>query len=64
MGCFVTINFSQRYGATPHVVISPSNSAAASLSYYTNRSATSFSICTASAPAGGATYLFDYIVFG
>lgn len=63
-GCFVTINFSQRFSSTPHVVISPSNSSAGALSYYTNRYATGFSICTASTPASGTTYLFDYIVVG
>jgi cytoskeletal protein CcmA (bactofilin family) len=61
-GCLVTLNFTQRFNTTPHVVISPSNSSAGSLSYYTNRSNTAFSICTNSAPAGSSTYIFDYIV--
>jgi hypothetical protein len=61
-GCFVTVNFTKNYSATPHVVISPSNSSAATLQYYTNRSSTNFSVCTASAPAGGTSYNFDYIV--
>lgn len=61
-GCFGTINFSQKFGSTPHVVISPSNSAAAGLDYYANRNTTNFSVCTLGAPAAGTTYLFDYIV--
>jgi cytoskeletal protein CcmA (bactofilin family) len=60
-GCFATINFRQKFNTTPHVVISPSNSSAGLLSYYTNRSSTSFSICTADAPSASTTYLFDYI---
>lgn len=62
-GCFVTINFTQKFNTTPHIVISPSNSSAASLSYYTNRANTSFSLCSVSAPVASTTYLFDYIVF-
>jgi cytoskeletal protein CcmA (bactofilin family) len=60
-GCFITVNFTQKFNSTPHVVISPSNSSSAGLDYYANRSATSFSICTASAPAAATTYLFDYV---
>jgi cytoskeletal protein CcmA (bactofilin family) len=61
-GCFATINFTQRFNITPHVVISPSNSNSGAIEYYTNRSNTSFSVCTASAPSASATYLFDYVV--
>lgn len=62
-GCFVTINFAVSFGSTPHVVISPSNSSSSSLSYYTNRSTSNFSVCTSSAPSASTTYLFDYHVF-
>jgi cytoskeletal protein CcmA (bactofilin family) len=62
-GCFINMNFTQRFNTNPHVVISPSNSSAATISYYTNRSTTGFSICTASAPSASTTYIFDYIVF-
>jgi cytoskeletal protein CcmA (bactofilin family) len=61
-GCFVTINFTQGFSSTPHAVISPSNSQAGKLQYYANRSSSSLSICTASAPSAGRTYVFDYIV--
>lgn len=63
-GCFVTINFANKFNVTPHVVISPSNSNAADLDYYTNRSTTSFSVCTTNTPTASITYLFDYIVIG
>ncbi len=61
-GCFVTVNFSQRFNGTPHVVITPVGSAAGALSYYINRASTSFSICSANTPTGGASFAFDYIV--
>jgi cytoskeletal protein CcmA (bactofilin family) len=61
-GCFITVNFAKNFGSTPHVVISPSNSNAASLQYYANRSTSSFSICSAGVPGGGTNYVFDYIV--
>ncbi|MGH7157299.1 MAG: hypothetical protein ACREGG_04285 [Candidatus Saccharimonadales bacterium] len=62
-GCFITVNFTQKFNFTPHVIISPSNSPAAGLQYYTNRSTTSFSVCTANPPTAALTYLFDYAVF-
>ena len=62
-GCFITVNFSRAYSSTPHVIISPSNSAAAGLNYYTNRSTATFSICTTNVPSASKTSLFDYIVF-
>jgi len=62
-GCFVTINFIQKFNSTPRVIISPSSAAAGTLDYYTTRSTTSFSICSNSAPAAASNYVFDYIVF-
>jgi len=61
-GCFITINFVNKFADTPHVVISPSNSSAGSLSYYTNRSTAGFSICTASTPSAATNYIFDYVI--
>ena len=63
-GCFVTLNFAQKFSATPHVIISPSNSSAGGIDYYTNRSSTGFSICDNSSPASATTYIFDYFVAG
>jgi cytoskeletal protein CcmA (bactofilin family) len=61
-GCFITVNFAKGFSNTPHVVISPSNSQAAGLQYYTNRSNSGFSVCTANVPAASSTYIFDYVV--
>jgi cytoskeletal protein CcmA (bactofilin family) len=61
-GCFVTVNFTQRYNETPHVLLTPVGSAAASLDYYVNRNTSSFSICTASTPPSSSNFGFDYFV--
>lgn len=60
-GCFVTVNFTQKFSGNPHVVITPVGSAAASLNYYINRSNSNFSVCTANAPGAGQSFSFDYI---
>jgi len=60
-GCFVTVNFTQKFSGNPHVVISPVGSGAATLQYYVNRSNSNFSVCTANAPGGGQSFSFDYI---
>lgn len=62
-GCFATVTFASAYSSTPHVVVTPVGVAAGSLSYYVNRSTSSFSVCTASAPPSGQTFGFDYIIF-
>lgn len=59
-GCFVTVNFTTRYNTTPKVIITPIGDAAGSLNYYVNRSASSFSICTANSPPPLASFGFDY----
>ncbi len=61
-GCFATIRFSNRFNGTPHVVITPIGLAAGSLQYYINRSATEFSICSASAAPTASSFSFDYVV--
>jgi cytoskeletal protein CcmA (bactofilin family) len=60
-GCFVTINFVQRFSGTPHIALTPASSDAASLNYYVNRNTGSFSIC-ATNPTAGRSYQFDYLV--
>lgn len=60
-GCFVTVNFVQRFSGNPHIVITPVGSAAAGLNYYINRSNSSFSVCTTNAPGGGQSFSFDYV---
>jgi hypothetical protein len=59
-GCFITVNFVQRYDATPRVIISPVGAGAGQTQYYVNRSATSFSICTANSAPAGQSFAFDY----
>ncbi len=61
-GCFITINFAQAYNSTPHVLVTPIGFTTASLTYYVNRSSSSFSVCASNNPASGATYDFDYFV--
>lgn len=60
-GCFITVNFAQRFNGTPHVVITPVGSAAAALDYYISRNTTSFSICTTNSAPAGQTFSFDYV---
>lgn len=61
-GCFITVNFTQKFNDTPHVTVSPIGSSAAGISYYLNRSATSFSVCTTTAAPASSNFSFDYIV--
>lgn len=61
-GCFVTVNFTSRYNSTPRVLITPVGAAGGAIAYYTNRTSTNFSICTASPAPGGASFSFDYFV--
>lgn len=60
-GCFATVEFHTNFANTPHIIITPVGSAAASVNYYINRSTSSFSICTINAAPAGATFGFDYI---
>lgn len=62
-GCFATIIFARQFNQTPHVVITPIGSSAASLNYYVNRSSANFSICTTSTPPSNKNFAFDYHVF-
>lgn len=61
-GCFITINFSNKYNSTPHVLVTPIGAAAAGLNYYVNRSTSSFSVCAATGPPASSTFGFDYFV--
>jgi hypothetical protein len=63
-GCFVTVNFTQNYAATPHVLLTPVGSGAGGLSYYVTRTNSSFSICVSSPPSANASFGFDYFVAG
>jgi len=59
-GCFATINFVSAFISTPHVLITPIGPAAASVSYYVNRTTTNFSICTNTVPPASSSFAYDY----
>ena len=61
-GCFITVTFATPFNQVPHVLVTPIGSAAGGLSYYVNRSTTSFSICDDSSPPSGSAFGFDYFV--
>lgn len=61
VGCFVTVNFTNDFSATPHIVATPVGSAAATINYYINRTANSFSLCTVNSAPAGQTFSFDYV---
>jgi hypothetical protein len=61
-GCFITVNFSQKYNAQPHVLITPVGAAAANVGYYITRSTSNFSICGTSAAPSGQSFGYDYMV--
>jgi cytoskeletal protein CcmA (bactofilin family) len=61
-GCFASITFTQKYNATPHVMVTPVGAAAGNVAYYVNRSASSFSICTSSSAPSNQSFAFDYFV--
>lgn len=61
-GCFATVNFTSKYNATPHVLLTPVGASAGGLAYYVTRTTTSFSVCAASTPTAGTSFGFDYFV--
>lgn len=60
-GCLVSVTFSRAFSTTPHVLVTPVGAGAGSLQFYTNRSTTGFSICTANSAPAGQTFGFDYM---
>jgi hypothetical protein len=62
-GCFITVNFTTNYNSTPHVVVTPIGSDAATIPYYVNRTSSGFSVCTTSG-VSNRSFSFDYIVLG
>jgi len=62
-GCFTTVNFTQHFQSTPHIVVTPVGSAAAALDYYIQRTTSSFSVCTTNTAPAGSSFGFDYIAF-
>ena len=62
VGCFVTVNFTQKYNSTPRVQVTPVGAAAGQVGYYITRSSSGFSICAANTPSANASFGFDYFV--
>lgn len=61
-GVLANITFGDKFGGTPHVVITAIGSGAAGLDYYlSSRTSNGFSIATTNASASGS-FSFDYIV--
>lgn len=60
-GCFVNVSFTKAF-SSPHVVVTPIGSSAASINYYVTRSGSGFSLCTTSSAPAGRNFSFDYIV--
>lgn len=61
-GTFINVTFTHAFTRTPHVLITPIGSAAGSIPYYVNRTATGFSIGTTSPAAANKSFAFDYFV--
>lgn len=63
-GCFAQITFAEPFDSNPRVIVSPVNSAAGKTQYYTTRSTTGFSLCTAAPAPPNQSFAFDYFVAG
>jgi len=63
-GCYINVTFSSSYNSPPNILITPVGASSANLSYYINRSSTSFSVCSTTSPNPATTYNYDYFVIG
>ena len=62
-GSLAIITFGKAYGSAPHITLTPTTAAAASLEYYNGSStSTSFTIDSATLPKGQTTYTYTYHV--
>lgn len=61
-GCFITVRFNQAFPRQPRVIVSPAGQAAGQMQFYTERNTTTFSVCSANAPAANQSFAFDYFV--
>jgi len=64
-GKLLTVNFATSFAAAPHVTVTPGSAASAALNAYVDDSTIasgSFDLDTASTPASGTTYKWNYIV--
>ena len=61
-GEMAIITFAHAFTTTPKVQLTPINAGSAAINYYASRSATFFTVDTATMPTAGASYVFDYLV--
>lgn len=61
-GCFITVNFTQRYGSAPRINLTPVSAGAALTAYYGTTTPTSFSICAAQGAPTGSNLDFNYFI--
>jgi cytoskeletal protein CcmA (bactofilin family) len=59
-GCFLTVNFTQKYNSTPRVIVTPIGSAAGSVGFYVDRTTSNFNVCAANTPLSNSSFGFDY----
>lgn len=62
VGDLLTATFKSAYSGTPKVTLTPVGIDSTGLEYYSSRTASFFIIGSATAPIGGRTYVFDYMV--
>lgn len=61
-GCFITVTFTSKYNATPHVLLTPVGASGGNVAYYVNRSPSNFSVCASVNPPSNTSFGFDYFV--
>ena len=61
-GCFIRVNFQQRFSNQPHVIISPVGQGAGQAQYYVERDQAGFSICSAGNMPANKAFAYDYFV--
>jgi cytoskeletal protein CcmA (bactofilin family) len=61
-GCFITVNFRQRFTGNPRISLTPTSAGAALTTYYATTTPTSFSVCTAQGAPTGSTLDFNYFI--
>ncbi len=62
-GLLATVTFARAFNETPHVVITPVGSAAATTGYYITRTVNTFSIYANNTPPAGSSISYDFIAF-
>lgn len=61
-GCFITVNFQQKYASNPHVMITPVGAGAGQINYYVTRDTNGFSVCGDNPAPSNQVFAFDYFV--